>query len=316
MSHPLIQGMYTRAGKHPSYIPARSFAMALLDTLGYKPGAGGTVANPKLAAAAPDAARGTGAQAAAADRHPLHDVIGLLQQDALGDVVEFVTDPDALKDANLPAGVRDAAAAAQARARTDYQKLHDSVEVWFNNGMDRVSGVYKRYTQLWLLAIGLAITLLTNADTLSLWRTIASSDGVRAGLVAQAQEYAKQAAPPATVPAQAANPDSAHQRFERSVDQLRRTGLQFGWSQADAAALGLASSPAATPQVDRGSVAWNWVAKVVGLLLTVIALSLGAPFWFDTLNKIINVRSSGRAPDERAKSPEAPGKRLAEQPTK
>jgi len=54
----------------------------------------------------------------------------------------------------------------------------------------------------------------------------------------------------------------------------------------------------------------------VGLLLTVTALSLGAPFWFDTLNKIINVRAAGRAPDERAKSPEAPGKRLAEQPTK
>jgi hypothetical protein len=37
-------------------------------------------------------------------------------------------------------------------------------------------------------------------------------------------------------------------------------------------------------------------AKLLGLLLTTFALSLGAPFWFDTLNKIINVRAAGRAP--------------------
>jgi len=315
MSHPLIQGMYTSDGKHPSYIPARSFAMALLDTLGYRPGSGGTVANTKLAAAAPaDAARGTGAQPGAADRHPMHDVINLLQQDALGDVVEFVTDPDTLKNANLPSAVRDAAAAAAEKARTDYQKLHDSVEVWFNNGMDRVSGVYKRYTQLWLLGIGLTVTLLTNADTLGLWRTIAGSEAVRAGLVARAQEYAKQTAPP---PAGATGDlAAARARLDTSVDALRGTGLQFGWSQADMAGLGLADPPAGMPEPSDGQKAWNWVAKIVGLLLTVTALSLGAPFWFDTLNKIINVRAAGRAPDERAKSPEAPGKRLAEQPTK
>ncbi|HEX8245391.1 MAG TPA: hypothetical protein VF541_17890 [Longimicrobium sp.] len=41
---------------------------------------------------------------------------------------------------------------------------------------------------------------------------------------------------------------------------------------------------------------WPLVAKLLGLVLTAFALSLGAPFWFDTLNKIINVRAAGRAP--------------------
>jgi hypothetical protein len=40
----------------------------------------------------------------------------------------------------------------------------------------------------------------------------------------------------------------------------------------------------------------NFWTKVFGLLLTVLALSLGAPFWFDMLNKIINIRSSGPPP--------------------
>jgi hypothetical protein len=43
---------------------------------------------------------------------------------------------------------------------------------------------------------------------------------------------------------------------------------------------------------------------VLGWLLTVLALSLGAPFWFDLLNKFMNVRFAGKSPDEASKKPE------------
>jgi hypothetical protein len=71
------------------------------------------------------------------------------------------------------------------------------------------------------------------------------------------------------------------------------------------------------PEFERAPMRW-WrgaeiVSKLVGFLLTAFALSLGAPFWFDTLNKLINIRTAGRAPDEKPKNPEAPGKRMAEQ---
>jgi hypothetical protein len=39
--------------------------------------------------------------------------------------------------------------------------------------------------------------------------------------------------------------------------------------------------------------------KLAGLLLTVIVLSLGAPFWFDLLKRIISIRSAGVNPDEK-----------------
>ncbi len=39
-------------------------------------------------------------------------------------------------------------------------------------------------------------------------------------------------------------------------------------------------------------------------ILTVLALSMGAPFWFDLLNKIMNVRYAGKSPDEASKKPE------------
>ena len=41
-----------------------------------------------------------------------------------------------------------------------------------------------------------------------------------------------------------------------------------------------------------------------GWLITAIAATLGAPFWFDILNKIMSIRSAGKAPEEKSKSPE------------
>jgi hypothetical protein len=33
--------------------------------------------------------------------------------------------------------------------------------------------------------------------------------------------------------------------------------------------------------------------------VTALAASLGAPFWFDTLNRFINIRENGCAPEEK-----------------
>jgi hypothetical protein len=38
--------------------------------------------------------------------------------------------------------------------------------------------------------------------------------------------------------------------------------------------------------------------KWLGFLLTAFAISLGAPFWFDLLNKFVNMRVSGKKPDD------------------
>jgi hypothetical protein len=35
-----------------------------------------------------------------------------------------------------------------------------------------------------------------------------------------------------------------------------------------------------------------------GWFLTIVAVSLGAPFWFDVLNKIVKLRNAGRVPEK------------------
>lgn len=68
---------------------------------------------------------------------------------------------------------------------------------------------------------------------------------------------------------------------------LQNLGLPLGWNVKDD------GDPRAVPRSGQA-----WILKIVGLLVTVVALSLGAPFWFDLLNKIINIRAGGKSPRE------------------
>ena len=43
--------------------------------------------------------------------------------------------------------------------------------------------------------------------------------------------------------------------------------------------------------------------QVVGWLLTGAALTLGAPFWFDLLNKFVNLRGAGVKPKRQDEQP-------------
>lgn len=46
----------------------------------------------------------------------------------------------------------------------------------------------------------------------------------------------------------------------------------------------------------------GWLVKIFGLLITTLAISQGSPFWFDVLQKLVNVRLAGNAPDGKKKT--------------
>jgi hypothetical protein len=397
-----------------SYLPARIFALALLDAAGYnlpanrrrtdphgdvsdpaggagtepvRTEAGGgpitgtpspttptaTVAPPPTV---PDAGRTTStpAQAEASRWAPMdrageglsdefRRILDTLQRDSAIDVTEFASLEVAgrLAAGSLPDPMKRRVSEWFTEGGQEIQKLHDSVEVWFNNKMDRVSGLYKRHTQTMLFVIGLVLSIAVNADTLDLWRRLSTDKALRDGLATNAantfQLIAKAQADSAAatgaggvlangmriVPPDSASQAHARVLYDTTLAVLNRTQLRLGWSTAEARALGVLAHRTPAERVETVKPAagtrptkpvtrlkpewrvelrpWKWYRttfwpKLIGLLVTAFALSLGAPFWFDMLNKVVNIRNAGRAPDERAKKPEAPGKRAAELPTK
>jgi hypothetical protein len=152
----------------------------------------------------------------------------------------------------------------------DATEFRAGVERWFDRGMERVSGWYKRRTQLILFVVGLVLAAGLNADTVRATNRLWTDDGVRQALVAQA--------------------DSDQEEVGAEiVERLEDIGLPLGWGDSS-----------------RPDEAGEWVAAVVGWLVTAIAVSFGAPFWFDLLNKFANLRNAGRKPAS-VLTPEAPG---------
>jgi hypothetical protein len=81
------------------------------------------------------------------------------------------------------------------------------------------------------------------------------------------------------------------------LDGMRLLGLPLGWKACTLPGFLTPASAVDCAQSaeERNTVRW-WFSKMGGFAITVAAASLGAPFWFDLLNRIVNIRLSGQKP--------------------
>lgn len=233
--------VFARVGGLPSYIPARNFAVALMDM----------------------AARGRDTSLAASSAGE-----GALTLAAMRANIGNLRNPP----------VQRALLAATDLARDDLELATRQVQDWYDSAMDRVSGWYKRSTQVLLFWIGLGVAAVLNVDALAIAQHLYRDDAARAAMVAHAQ---------------AAINDTGflHRSYEQARRDLGTFPLPIGWS-------GMRIMNPLTTDVD----VWPDVLRpVLGWMVTAFAATLGAPFWFDLLNKLMVIRSTVKP---REKSPE------------
>ena len=152
-------------------------------------------------------------------------------------------------------------------ANDDLTAARANVEHWFNDSMERVNGWYVRKVQLILLGLALTFSIALNADTLFIANALSRDSSVRSAIAAAAQDSVK-----ATPGNEGTSPVGRIITFQNELSDLK---APVGWQNR---------LPTETV---------GWLAKGLGWLITGLAVSLGAPFWFDVLNKVTNVRSSG-----------------------
>jgi hypothetical protein len=188
-----------------------------------------------------------------------------------------------------------------ADAGGDIEQLRTHFENWYNDAMDRASGWYKKRSQYILLVIGLLVAVSINADTINIARTLYLDPGVRQATVAEATGYLKN-----TTESTATSSTEVDSSGDPELSQLRNKlrSLQENIKKISAAEsstlLPVGWKEGFTPnQLLRGE-------SIAGWVLTAIALSLGAPFWFDLLNKFMVIRSTikpqEKSPIEKSKA--------------
>ncbi|HUS12711.1 MAG TPA: hypothetical protein VMZ30_19735 [Pyrinomonadaceae bacterium] len=97
----------------------------------------------------------------------------------------------------VPPELKTALLALMDNAGTNLNKAQANLEQWFDDAMDRVSGVYKRKSQVIVVVIAVLVTLLSNVDTLQVADSLTHDKAVRDSLVAAAPELARKAEPTA-----------------------------------------------------------------------------------------------------------------------
>jgi hypothetical protein len=223
-----------------------------------------------------------------------------------------------------------------------------SLENWYDDSMDRISGWYKRRVQVILFLIGMTIAITFNVDIIKITGKLSTDKDAREKIlelaIAEAESYKGKSAQPESTDAATTNArlDSTYRKKIEAVKVSIDTSvikanqiLALGWGDfgmhKDSAEvmkgylrkererigrlkkenpkiviLPIQKTPI---QILHGlydehpfkykvsyilQESFLSPAKFAGLLLTAIAVCLGAPFWFDLLNKIINIRATGK----------------------
>jgi hypothetical protein len=163
-------------------------------------------------------------------------------------------------------------------SRGDLEQAKKFLEDWFNDAMERVSGWYKRATQWVVFVIAVVVSVGMNIDSLAVAKHLYRDEAARSAAVASAGVITSQGKPPTA---------------EEAKKTLEALELPVGWSDGKLPKDGL-----------------GWLNRLGGWAITALAATLGAPFWFDVLNKVMVIRSTvkprEKSSEELSKDAQAP----------
>jgi hypothetical protein len=195
-----------------------------------------------------------------------------------------------------------------AEKERELARARENVEKWFDDSMDRVSGVFKRYSQMMALIIGFVVALLLNVDSINLTIYLWREPAIRQALAENAANF--------ELPQDQmeSDPEQAMQDFRKQFVGLN---LPVGWviNESKGTAFSdkdcqlfpgteqtfgipvFASNKCINPSQSNNQS--NITLKFIGIFLTALAARQGAPFWFDVLKRFVNLRGTGANPDEK-----------------
>jgi hypothetical protein len=257
----------------PSYIPAKTFAEALLSEI--------YITYIKQCAKCDPTDRAA---------------VAVTQQTDETDLYQLPTDINLLRQAILktnlvPRGLKRTLLTAINKDVTSVQMAVVQVANWYDQKMARVSGAYKRWAQQMILIWSLLIVIFLNLDSINILSALSHNEALKQKVDAL----------------QAAN-SSLASTITSTTTLTNTTIISSTASLYNAANLtkdlenvGLPIGPTGWGDFwNKDKSGWDYLLKIIGLLISAIAISLGAPFWFDVLNKISNLRSSGSNPSSPA----------------
>jgi hypothetical protein len=212
-----------------------------------------------------------------------------------------------------------AIATIERNAGADLGRQREAMERWFEHQMERVSGWYKRESKSILFMLGVLVVVVLNVDTIRIARTLwadpterqvladaaAAAVGEPGAASGPSADLPAACPAPATAPSTTAAP-SPEDRVLNAVSCVTALSLPIGWElPRQCLVVGRPDPVPCRGVLSRVEDIWLhlWrtpltgkLLKLLGWFITAGALSFGAPFWFDLLNRFGSLRSTGAKP--------------------
>lgn len=206
------------------------------------------------------------------------------------------------------------------------KELQKKIESWFNDYMNRVSGWYQSQIVFSVRLIAIALTLAFNVNIIKLVHIIYNNEQVRTAMVAIAEKVEESPTPindyyNYSFQTTIQKIDSAFEERKKNVinDPVKLASIQgekdstlaveakkYTRKKIDAinsltAQLGTSGIPLGwNANIFEEDIAHNnlpgWLLMLIGWGIGAGCIAMGAPFWFDMLAKLVNVRRSGIKP--------------------
>lgn len=295
--HPLISGVDPKFTTRPTYVDGTTFAKAFLDVIARmgravlpeNPLRTGDVEAPPLPNVpllpqeAKDRLRGIAFSAA--PTAPQNDLPKLIEG------IRSATDAQIeakfpSQDKAVPVNREKVAELLSGLIGNEPAKAETNVAAWYKGATERLTGKFKRRTQILTFCLGLAIAVFANFDAVDIGKTLwkDATTGQAMPLAQAATDYVgKHTAENAGDP----------KELNGLLDELRKAKLLPETADKP---LGL---PGPVPLA-------TWPDHILGWLLTAFATMLGSSFWFDLLSKFVNLRQAGKKPANGAPGPKKP----------
>jgi len=192
------------------------------------------------------------------------------------------------------------------------KSLEKEIIIWFDQSMERASGVYNRNVKGLAFFIGLLVTMAINADTFHILERLNKDAALRSSINQVAsniisnnkQEIEECLTKAKTMENFPQKLTKQNQCFEKINTSLENITIPLGW---DTSNLPVSINEQLAKQVNplfptnRKPSLLGIIKLLVGWLLSAAAIAMGAPFWFDLLGKFINVRNAGKVPESTSK---------------
>jgi len=162
---------------------------------------------------------------------------------------------------------------------TQLSKFQVEVEDWFDRSMTRASGVYKRNAKLVAFMIGLIIAITTNADTLHIVDRLAKDQVLRESVNRSVDQIVTK-----SVDQKGELSSETKGKIKIISDQI---SLPIGWGKDNI-------NPQQSIEIFGFLYISPWILRVFGWVISGIAISMGASFWYDLLGKFIDIKNVGK----------------------